>query len=71
MKRIAITGNVILPGEILAGGVVLIEGEAIAGVFYNDNSLPENDIEFRRFPDAWISPGLIDVHTSTAPSGTR
>ncbi len=62
MKRIAITGNVILPDEILAGGVVLIEGEAIAGVFYNDNSLPENDIEFRRFPDAWISPGLIDVH---------
>jgi len=62
MKRIAITGNVILPDEILAGGVVLIEGEDIAGVYYNDNGLPENDIEFRRFPDAWISPGLIDVH---------
>ena len=62
MKKIALTGNIILPDEVLTGGVVLIEGETIAGVFYNDNSLPENDIEFRRYGDAWISPGLIDVH---------
>jgi len=62
MKKIALTGNIILPDEVLTGGVVLIEGETIAGVYYNDNSLPENDIEFRRYGDAWISPGLIDVH---------
>ena len=62
MKRIAITGNVILPDEVLAGGVVLVEGETIAGVFANDDALPGDDIEFRRYGDAWISPGLIDVH---------
>lgn len=62
MKRIALTGNVILPDEVLPGGVVLLEGENIAGVFYNESGLPENDIEYRRYGDAWISPGLIDVH---------
>jgi N-acetylglucosamine-6-phosphate deacetylase len=62
MTKIAITGNVILPDEILAGGAVLIEGDTIAGVFANDHALPENDIEFRRYGDAWVSPGLIDVH---------
>ncbi len=62
VKKIAITGNIILPDEVLAGGVVLIEGGTIAGVFYNDNALPENDIEFRRCGDAWVAPGLIDVH---------
>jgi len=62
MKRIALTGNVILPDEVLSGGVVLIEGEDIAGVYYNESGLPENDIEYRRYGDAWISPGLIDVH---------
>jgi N-acetylglucosamine-6-phosphate deacetylase len=62
MKRIAIKGNVILPDEVLAGGVVLIEGETIAGVFANDNALRGDNVEFRRYGDAWISPGLIDVH---------
>jgi N-acetylglucosamine-6-phosphate deacetylase len=62
MKRIALTGNVILPDEVLAGGVVLVDGENIAGVYYNESGLPENDIEYRRYDDAWIAPGLIDVH---------
>ena len=62
MKRIALTGNVILPDEVLSGGVVLIDGENIAGVYYNESGLPENDIEYRRYEDAWIAPGLIDVH---------
>jgi N-acetylglucosamine-6-phosphate deacetylase len=62
MKRIALTGNVILPDEVLSGGVVLIDGEAISGVYYNESGLPENDIEYRRYGDAWIAPGLIDVH---------
>ncbi len=62
MKRIALTGNIILPDEVLSGGVVLIEGESIAGVYYNESGLPENDIEYRRYGDAWIAPGLIDVH---------
>lgn len=55
MKRIALTGNVILPDEILAGGVVLIEDEVITGVFYNDNNLPESDMDFRRYGDMWIN----------------
>lgn len=62
MKRIALTGNVILPDEVLSGGVVLVDGESIAGVYYNESGLPENDIDYRRYGDAWISPGLIDVH---------
>jgi len=62
MKRIALTGNVILPDEVLTGGVVLIDGATIAGVYYSESGLPENDIEYRRYGDAWISPGLIDVH---------
>jgi N-acetylglucosamine-6-phosphate deacetylase len=66
MKRIALTGNVILPDEILVGGVVLIEDDVITGVFYNDNNLPESDIDFHRYGDLWISPGLLDVHVHGA-----
>ena len=61
-KKIALTGNIILPDEVLTGGVVLDRGGGHSGRLFNDNSLPENDIEFRRYGDAWISPGLIDVH---------
>jgi N-acetylglucosamine-6-phosphate deacetylase len=66
MKTIALTGNVILPDEVLAGGVVLIEDDTIVGVYYNDNNLPESDIDFRRHGDLWISPGLIDTHVHGA-----
>ncbi len=60
--RAALRGNVVLQGGIVKGGVVLIERGRIAGVFSRKNEVPARGIEFIDYDEAYISPGLIDLH---------
>ncbi|GAF99585.1 unnamed protein product, partial [marine sediment metagenome] len=58
----AFKGKVVLPDKVLEGGVVVIEGEKISGVYPPGYNLLENEINFIDFEDNFISPGLVDLH---------
>lgn len=62
MLKTALKGNVILPDKVLDGGVVVIKGEKISGVYPPGYNLLEKEINFLDFEDSFISPGLVDLH---------
>ncbi|MFB0564688.1 MAG: N-acetylglucosamine-6-phosphate deacetylase [Candidatus Aminicenantaceae bacterium] len=62
MPKTAFKGNVILPDKVLYGGVVVIEGKKITGVYSHKDELLEKEIDFLDYNDKFISPGLIDLH---------
>ncbi len=62
MVKTALKGNVILPDEVLDGGLVVIEGEKISGVYPSGYNLLEKEVNFLDFEDNFISPGLLDLH---------
>lgn len=62
MKKIALKGNIVLHDKILAGGVVVIEGERIEGVYDESGILSFGNVDFIDYRDHLISPGLIDIH---------
>jgi len=62
MLKTALKGKVVLPDKVLEGGVVVIEGEKISGVYPPGYNLLENEINFIDFEDNFISPGLVDLH---------
>jgi N-acetylglucosamine-6-phosphate deacetylase len=64
-KRTAlINGRIVLPDEVLAGQVVLVEDGAIAGVCSSDEV--GSDVERLDVGGRLITPGLIDIHTHGA-----
>jgi len=62
MNKIALRGSIVLPDRVLEGGVVIIEGEKIAGVFPQDRLPPLEGIVQRNCGANSITPGLIDLH---------
>lgn len=62
MSRTALRGNIILPDRILKGGVVLIEGENIEGVYDHAAEISDKKIDIIDYGESIISPGLIDLH---------
>jgi N-acetylglucosamine-6-phosphate deacetylase len=62
MTRKALQGNVVLPDRIMRRGIVLIEEGRIAEVFSGKGDFADMGIELIDRGDAYISPGLIDLH---------
>jgi N-acetylglucosamine-6-phosphate deacetylase len=62
MHQAALIGNIVLPDRVLEGGVVIIEGEKIAGVFPGDKSPPLEGMVRHDYRGCYITPGLIDLH---------
>ena len=62
MKRIALTGNVILPDEVLSGGSSSSTERPSPASITTRAGFPRTTSNIRRYGDAWIAPGLIDVH---------
>lgn len=62
MKKIALRGNIVLPGGILSGGLVLIEGEKIAAVISGRENPSPQDFERIDYGSSFVCPGLIDLH---------
>lgn len=62
MKKTALKGNVILPDKVLYGGVVVIEGERIYGVYPQGHKISEEELNFIDLGDNFVSPGLINLH---------
>jgi len=62
MKKFALMGNIVLPDRVLEGGVVIVEGERIAGVFPKDQSPPSRGMVRHDYGGCSITPGLIDLH---------
>jgi len=62
MERTALIGNVVLPDRVLEGGVVIIEGEKIAGVFSRDQRPALEGMARRDYSENFLAPGLIDIH---------
>jgi N-acetylglucosamine-6-phosphate deacetylase len=62
MKRHALRGNLVLPDRQIALGIVVIEGEKIAGIFPSGES-PRTPVErLVDYGENYITPGLIDLH---------
>jgi N-acetylglucosamine-6-phosphate deacetylase len=62
MEKIALRGNVVLADEVLTGGVVVLEGEKIAGVYPAKDNLAAKEIVTFDYGANYITPGLIDLH---------
>lgn len=62
MKKTALKGNIILQDKVLYGGVVVIEGERILGVYPQRQKISEKELNFIDFGDNFVSPGLINLH---------
>jgi N-acetylglucosamine-6-phosphate deacetylase len=62
MEKIALRGNVVLADEVLTGGVVVLEGEKIAGVHPATDNLPAKEVVTFEYGANYITPGLIDLH---------
>ena len=60
--RTALRGNVVLPDRTIQRGIVLIEGEKIEKVLSRKREVEEEGIEIIDYGDAYVSPGLIDLH---------
>lgn len=56
------------PEMVVEGGTVLIEDGLIRGVLQAGEAIPEG-YELQDFGDAWLMPGMIDLHTHVAGSG--
>jgi N-acetylglucosamine-6-phosphate deacetylase len=62
MKRTVLTGNIVLPDQVLEGGVVIIDGEEISGVFSRGAAPPLEGMTRHDCGSNYITPGLIDIH---------
>jgi N-acetylglucosamine-6-phosphate deacetylase len=62
MKEIALIGNIVLPGRVLEGGMVIVEEEKIAGVFSKDQMPQVEGMVRHNYGACYITPGLIDLH---------
>jgi N-acetylglucosamine-6-phosphate deacetylase len=62
MQQAALIGNIVLPDRVLEGGVVIIEGEIIAGVFPKNQVPPLEGLARHDYRGCTITPGLIDLH---------
>jgi N-acetylglucosamine-6-phosphate deacetylase len=62
MHKIILKGSVVLPDRVLAPGFVSIEGEKIAGIFGPSDEMENGDHESIDYSDAYITPGLVDLH---------
>lgn len=66
MQRLALKGNIVLPTTVLAGGVLAVEDEQIAGVYRPDEKIHLKGFRFVDYGDHFIAPGLIDLHVHGA-----
>jgi len=62
MERIGLKGNVVLPDKVLQGGMVVLEGETIAGVHAAEENVLPGDMLAFDYGTSYIAPGLIDLH---------
>lgn len=62
MTKIVLKGNIVLPDKVLCGGLVLVEGEKIAGVYAHREDLAAGEISTFDYEENTIAPGLIDIH---------
>lgn len=62
MERIGLKGNVVLPDKVLKGGMVVLEGETIAGVHAAEENVLPGDMLTFDYGASYITPGLIDLH---------
>jgi len=62
MEEIALLGNIVLPDQVLEGGLVIVKGERIAGVFPKDKLPPFHGMVRRSYGAGYVTPGLIDLH---------
>lgn len=62
MEEIALMGNIVLPDEVLEGGMVIVKGERIARVFPKAQLRPLDGMVRRDYGASYITPGLIDLH---------
>ena len=62
MKEMALIGNIVLSDRVLEGGMVIVKGEKIAGVFSNDQSPQVEGMVRHEYGGCSITPGLIDLH---------
>jgi N-acetylglucosamine-6-phosphate deacetylase len=58
----ALKGNIVLPDRVLEGGLVIVEGERIAGVFPGDHSPSLEGMVRHDYSAGYVTPGLIDIH---------
>jgi len=56
------------PAMVLTGGTVLLRDGKIVGLLRSDEPLPKG-YELRDFGDAWLMPGMVDLHTHVAGTG--
>jgi len=68
MHNYALIGNIVLQEKVIKKGVVLIEGDQIARVFSQKSEVGNLGIEFIDYGEAFITPGLIDLHLHGALS---
>ncbi len=56
-------------GQMVAGGLLLIEGESIAQIGGDREASEAGDVPVDVYPGAVLSPGLIDCHSALAAAG--
>ncbi len=62
MCKTVLTGNLVLQETVMNRGYLVMEGDRIAGIFDSAHSIEEEGIEFIDCGDAYIAPGLVDLH---------
>jgi N-acetylglucosamine-6-phosphate deacetylase len=62
MVKIAFRGNIVLPDDIFHQGCVFVEGDYISGIFARKDEFPQEGVKFIDYGDAYIAPGLVDLH---------
>lgn len=60
--KVAITGNLVLPGTVLNQGTVMIEGEEITGIYDPGDRFNDTEARHVDYGQAYIAPGLVDLH---------
>lgn len=62
MQKRILKGNVVLADRTVKGGFVRIEGDKVAGIHTLQQEVDLAGAEFTDYGDAFITPGLIDLH---------
>lgn len=66
MRKIVLKGNVVLPDRVLENGLVVLEGERIAGVHEDTPGRVSKEVLTYDYGSNYITPGLIDLHVHGA-----
>lgn len=66
MSKIALKGNVVLADRVLENGLVVLEGERIAGVYEDARGRMPRGVPTYDYDSNYITPGLIDIHVHGA-----